>query len=174
MLAVSKVAKILCGKAKESGLKVNTLKVIHACLLHDVLRVCDMKNFHPTTQSHKKLTRWKQLREKYGKIGHARAMQQVLNSLKEPELANLVRRHDFDQVNDLQTLEEKIVFYADKRVKHDQIVTLKERFRDGRIRNLQDKLNNASPDELKEIDEIEKAIYKLEKELKNLINYTLT
>ena len=58
-----------------------------------------------------------------------------------------------------QTLEEKILYYADKRVCHDRIVTIKKRLEDGRKRYFPD--GNIPSDEI----HIVQKLYQLEKEL---------
>lgn len=45
-----------------------------------------------------------------------------------PELCEIVKLHPVDNVDKLKTIEQKIVFYADKRVRHDYIVSVHERF----------------------------------------------
>mgnify|MGYP001592569718 CR=1 FL=1 len=87
----------------------------------------------------------------------------MLNDLGEKKLAVIIRKHSTETIitirGELKTWEEKLLYYADKRVKHDQVVSLKNRLADLRKRYNRDK--NPRPDE----PLIEKAIYKLEKEL---------
>ena len=47
------------------------------------------------------------------------------------EIANLVKKHDFFAIDNLNTWEEKIMYYADKRVDGDNVVSLKKRFKEG-------------------------------------------
>ena len=59
-------------------------------------------------------------------------------------MATIIRKHDFRSLiaaadeDRPQTLEEKILYYADKRVCHDRIVSLKRRLEDGRKRYFPD------------------------------------
>ena len=66
-------------------------------------------------------------------------MSDLLKERGESALANLIYKHKFIRILDPkekpQTWEEILVYYADKRVMHDQKVTLEERFRDGHVRN---------------------------------------
>lgn len=130
-----KVAQ-LCDKLADGlikkGQNIDKKSLIYAALLHDVIRVCDIKNFEPQNFPQKPtqadIRYWKNLRAKYGKIGHEEAMARLLEKIGESEIGNLVRKHSFFKVAELKTWEEKIIYYADKRVKGDKIVSLSERF----------------------------------------------
>ena len=106
-LVVNKIAVFLAKKLKEKGENVNIDLVDRASLLHDIKKWESIQN--KTDASH-------------GEIGE--------NFLKDryPEIAELVRKHMLYEVVDLKTWEEKIICYADKRVNHDKIVSLKQRF----------------------------------------------
>lgn len=167
MKKVAKVCMLLADKLKAKGLKIEKDTLLKAALLHDVLRVSDIRNFNPKEFggkiSQKSIKVWENLRKKYNKIKHEKAAAQLLKSTGHAKIANLVRKHDFYLIDKLKTLEEKILYYADKRVDFDKIVTLKNRFKTGRKRN------NGPEDDMKLVSSIEKKIYKLEKELKKLI-----
>lgn len=112
-LLVAKVAKNLAKKIKKNNphLKVNPQLIEIAALLHDI-------------DSAQKITKTGQ----HGKIGHRILKKEGLSeALARPALS-----HTVDAVLDPkrypQTIEEKIIAYADKRVRKDKIVTLKERF----------------------------------------------
>jgi len=62
-------------------------------------------------------------------------MERILLEIGEKKLANLVRKHDFWRIDHLKDWEEKILYYADKRVEADKIVSLEKRFEEGRKRN---------------------------------------
>lgn len=55
-------------------------------------------------------------------------------------IAKIITKHKYTSIADQNpekrpnTIEEKTVYYADKRVMHDQIVSIKERLADGRLR----------------------------------------
>jgi hypothetical protein len=102
---------------------------------------------------------WENLRKKFSKIRHNEAIYHILKKMGYCKLADLVKKHDFYQIDNLKTWEEKILFYADKRVEHDKIVTLKFRFKEGRKRNVK------PTDDLNLIASFEKKTLKLEKEL---------
>ena len=47
-----------------------------------------------------------------------------------PEVGRVAKMHRLDRAKELKTWEEKVVYYADKRVLHRKIVSLKERYND--------------------------------------------
>ncbi len=103
--AVCEFAEDLTGKLIKKGIKINKGLVIAASLLHDIERVKD---------------------------DHIPVGAKLLKELGFPEIAEVARKHSLhkldDKENQPKTYEEKIMFYADKRLKDDKIVALKERF----------------------------------------------
>ncbi|WP_169352753.1 HD domain-containing protein [Thermodesulfatator atlanticus] len=67
---------------------------------------------------------------------HATSAAKLLTRLGYPEVAKIVAQHIFLTPGPPGSpiREEEIVYYADKRVMHDKIVTLKERFEDLKMR----------------------------------------
>jgi uncharacterized protein len=169
-LVVAKVAAFLAQRLKEKGIEINIELVERACLLHDVIRICDLEEsdylkFEQNYPQEDKI-KWRQLRAKYKAIGHERAAYDILKD-KYPALALVIRKHRYMSMLEKKekpgTWEEKLVYYADKRVMHERIVSLKERLADGHKRNVhihgskvQSQINSAKADPL---------IYKLEKEI---------
>ena len=109
-LQVSRVATFLVDSITTTGITINRDIVEAAALLHDITK-----------------TRSLSTRE-----NHASTGAQFLDSLGYPRVADIVRQHvrlDRKPSSPLAT-EGEIVHYADKRVRHDQVVTLEERHRD--------------------------------------------
>lgn len=136
-----------------------------ASLFHDFLRVVDMKELdteeYGYTASEEEIEFWKQLREEYQGMHHGDATAKFLQE-KYPELAKTVRRHKYHclSTDDApQTWEEKILNYVDKRVKHDELVSLKERFDDIEKRYPELKTNPESIKNKGLIIELEKEIF---------------
>lgn len=98
--------KIADGLIKK-GVKVNKALVIAAALLHDIERHKD---------------------------NHVARGAELVKKLGYPEVAKVISKHTLYKVeieeNQPKTFEEKIVFYADKRVKNDKVVSLEERYDD--------------------------------------------
>jgi len=110
-------------------------------LLHDFLKICDLKeiDIEALSEEYSGKVRdfWKKLIEDFKDVSHEQAEKKILLDRGEKELANLVSKSGYKalfEANPLDrpgTLEEKVLFYADKRVLHDQIVPLKKRLSDG-------------------------------------------
>ena len=105
--AVCKLAEDIAEKLIKKGFKVNKRLVIAAALLHDIEK---------------------------GKDNHMIVGAKLLKSMGFPEVSEVAKKHSLYQIEnkDVQprTIEEKIIFYADKRVKGNKIVSLEERFED--------------------------------------------
>ncbi len=126
----------LAKKISADGTEINIDFVHRACLLHDIMR---LNGLH-----------------------HEEAAYEFLKN-EYPELALAIRKHAYRSLLDEklkpQTIEEKIVYYADKRVMHDKVVPLMERLEEGHRRN--------NPAGCKKTAEyIDSLIVELEKELK--------
>lgn len=141
-LATAKLAVFLAQRLNEKGILVDINLVDRACLLHDIFRICESKNSE----------------------AHEDAAYNLLKG-KYPALALAVKKHRYQSLLCEKerpiTWEEKLVYYADKRVMHDKIVSLKERLEEAHKRNAprpkaQDKIDTAKIDRL---------IYKLEEEI---------
>lgn len=102
MVRVAEFAEDLCDKFIKKGYKIDKDAIIQAALLHDIVR---------TTRKN-----------------HAAAAEKILRSKKQPKVATLIGKHCVHKINELSTLEEKILFYADKRIKGTKKVPLKKRF----------------------------------------------
>ncbi len=140
MFKVKEVAEILAQKFLNKGIKVDIEAISKAALLHDCMRL-----------------------EK----DHALKMTKFLQKLGERKLARLVLMHDFFNVDRLKTWDEKIIYYADKRVAHDKVVSLHDRFEDGRKRNFKDNKN------IEEVLRTEKKAQALEKEITKILGKPL-
>ena len=105
--AVCKVAEEIADNLIKKGIKVDKKLVIAAALLHDVERE---------------------------KKDHIIEGAKLIRKMGFPEVAKVISKHSLYKIeNPLKqphTYEEKIVFYADKRVKGSKIVSLEERFAD--------------------------------------------
>ena len=104
ILQVNRVAMFLAKKLKEKGEKINLELVDAASLLHDLDK-------HMTFNEDS---------------GHGEKAAEILESLGFAEVAPIVRKHITTAVlrSPLKTLEEKLVYYADMRVKGNKIVTV--------------------------------------------------
>lgn len=162
--AVANFALELGEKLIASGEKIDLNLLRHAALLHDFVRVVDFKEFNPHVfpdpVNDEDILVWKGLRAKYAGLHHAQAGARILEERGFHDVAKLVRRHLFLQIKEgFDSWEEKLLYYADKRIKHDKIVPLKERLEDGRRRNAPETMNT------KEALELDQKVFALEKEI---------
>lgn len=175
-LAVSKAANYLADKFYQAGLEIDKDLVDRAALLHDVLRVCDIKNDLYTfmdstdkTPANKKI--WQEQRKKYKNQHHAEATAELFQD-KYPRMAAVIRKHRLSAIinNSLRTWEEKIVYYADKRVDHQKFVSLDKRISEGKKRWQVKKNQDQSSEILNKMKELEKEIFDKIKEKPHAIN----
>lgn len=109
-MQVSRVARFLAQKLNLKGEGLNLELVEAASLLHDISKMDGLR----TGENHAKAA-GRLLRE----MGHERVARVVEQHVVAEEVPGLVR-----------ITEEELVNYSDKRVMHDRIVTLEERFED--------------------------------------------
>lgn len=163
-IAVAKVAVFLAERLKEKGIAVDVNLVDRACLLHDIFRICDFKQ-SGNSRFEQKITQKSKSKQQQIKA-HEDVAYDFLKE-KYPALALTVKKHRYTALLDEKerptTWEEKLVYYADKRVMHDRIVSLRERLEEAHKRNApphnpksQSKIDTAKIDSL---------IYRLEKEI---------
>ena len=103
---VCEVAMKVCDILEKKGINANRDLTSAAALLHDIAKV------------------------KEG--DHVFNGSKIVKSLGFPEVARIISKHGLAHLDKEEcqpkSVEEKIVFYADKRVKHDQIVPVEKRF----------------------------------------------
>jgi uncharacterized protein len=168
--AVAKLAVFLAQRLKEKGIAVDTELVDKACLLHDLARVCDLRESDymdfaaPATKQQK--AAWRRLKEKYEAVCHEEIANDLLKR-KYPVLALVIKKHRFsallDEKDKPETWEEKIVYYADKRVTHERIVTLKERLEEAHYRNAH--LRQRQTPNKVDVNEVDRLIFELERQI---------
>jgi HD superfamily phosphohydrolase YqeK len=168
--AVAKLGAFLARRLVEQGIPVNVDLVERASLLHDIFRVCefplqDFSRFEQLVTEEDK-AKWRRLKERHGGVRHEDAACAFLRDAY-PVLAQTIRKHRYTAIVDGEdrprTWEEKLVYYADKRAMHDQIVPLPERLEEAHRRNaVRRKAAGIDPAEIARIDA---AIIELEAEL---------
>lgn len=107
---VEEVAVYLAQKLLEAGEQVDTDLVSRSALLHDIDKAKTLEAGE----------------------GHGKVSKKILEEEGLPKIAEIALRHHLSQILEkkpFETLEQKIVYYADKRINHDQIVSLEERFK---------------------------------------------
>ena len=168
--AVAKLAVFLAQRLNENGDTINVQLLERAGLLHDMMRMLDFQqpdyNRFEQTLPDKEKAKWRRLRTKYKAMTHEDAAYEILKD-KYPAIATAIKRHRYmalpDEKDRPVTWEEKLLYYADKRVMHETIVPLRDRLAEGHKRNVfshgseaKSKINTAKVDPL---------IYEMEKEI---------
>lgn len=171
---VAKVALQIGQALVQKNILINLNLLNTAGLLHDMARVCDFQaldrtKFHEPI-SEEKWNKWIGLREQFAGMHHADIACGALVEDGYNKTAEVIRLHNslsiVEEPEKFSVLEIAIVFYADKRVKHDEIVDLAERFRDGFERHGREN----SPELKAKFEEVEKQTFELEKQLFSLID----
>lgn len=153
ILKVNQISVYLAKKLKEKGVNVDVELTDIASLLHDI-----GKKLSDETP-----------------MNHVEAGVKILNDEGMQEIGEIIKKHSINAIveedNIPTTWEEKLIFYADRRVVEDQLVSLDERITDLRTRypDIEEFLSKAIP----KIKELENEIFSLintSKELKELKN----
>jgi len=139
-VVVRKIANFLAKKISE-GKEINIDLVDKGALLHDVMKMhCIENNCRHTEEAGK-----------------------VLTQKGFPEFGKVIEKHGLDEVNkfDENTLiETKIIWYSDKRVNHDKLVSLSARYI-----YLKNKYGSLNDEKMKQILSTEENAKKTEKEI---------
>jgi len=176
-LAVAKLGVFLACKLREKGVTVDAELVDRACLLHDILRVIDFEQSNygrfQTDPTEPQQARWRQLRARYKPLHHEDAACELLKD-KYPVLATTIRKHKYvallDEKDRPRTWEEKLVYYADKRVMQGKIVPLATRLEEAHKRNVH--VHGSAASSKANTAKVDPLIFQLEKEIFDQIGLT--
>jgi putative nucleotidyltransferase with HDIG domain len=108
---VTKVALLIASRLNQVGQHLDLTLVEAGALLHDITKRISIETLE----------------------NHATTGGELLSTLGYPEVADIIRQHvdlDLDVEASGRVVEAELVNYADKRVMHEEIVDLAERFRD--------------------------------------------
>ncbi|MBI2453796.1 HDIG domain-containing protein [Candidatus Peregrinibacteria bacterium] len=166
-VTVAELAFSLAQNISRAGHPVDAELVRRAALLHDFMRVIDFCDFHPEKfpvhGSADDVAYWEKIRAEYSGIGHEEAAAKILRERGFTEEAGLIEQHRYRQVIEgFDSLEAKILYYADKRAKHDEIVPLAARLEEGRRRNVPETIGTP------EAAAVDEKIFALEREIQSL------
>lgn len=170
MSAVADIAMFIGQRLIKYGHKLDLKSLRQAALLHDFLKICDFPklNMDYFTESYtdEDIAFWNGIIEKYHKYKHIIAAYKVLKSRNELKIATIIKKHGFTSIIAKSeedrpiTWEEKVLYYADKRVLHHGTVTLQERIDDGRRRYYKGKFSPHEDAAFKALRELEIEICK--------------
>ncbi len=132
---VSEVTVHLVKYLSKRGIIVRPKALQCAAKAHDLLRFVDFK---PETQLEgiaAEPPEWEALRNLYAGMRHEEACAAFLTKRGYADIASIVSVHGLRLPSpDRATIEQKVLYYADKRVMLDRIVSLEERFADFQMR----------------------------------------
>ena len=163
---VSKISLLIGKKYFKKGKNINIKFLTFSALLHDLLKVVEIKKFVKditVDEIKKKTLKWDELREKYKNVKHEEAF--YLEFHKDlPTISKYAKKHLYEQINiGLDCDEEKILYYSDKLVMHDKITTLKNRLDEGHKRYMYNHMDNESKEKF--VNDTDKKIVLLESEI---------
>jgi uncharacterized protein len=133
-LQVALVGELIATNLAKTGIEIEPSTVWAAGMLHDLVRIVDFSSVPEDLGSPEDQIVWKQLREQYKGLHHAQVGAEILTDIGETELADIIGRHataSLGTPTGPNSWKSKLVFYADKRVSHDEIVSLEERLAEG-------------------------------------------
>ncbi len=129
--AVTEVADRVSRALMDQGRVIRPLALHKAAELHDLLRFVD---FRLSGTSHEdppgSQAIWHDIANRYPGASHEEACAQFLAEQGFPELGKIIAPHGLTHTDPLVTIEQKALYYADKRAAGDRFVTMEERFRD--------------------------------------------
>lgn len=131
--AVGQIAGRVAELLLERGMMVRPDMARLGGRLHDTLRYVDFLHTSPTATP-EQLAMWQPWKDRYAGLRHEAAMAQFLREEGFSELSDVVRTHGILPATEPTTIEQRIVFYADKRAIGSKIVTVAERFEDFGVR----------------------------------------
>ena len=135
--------------------------LMRAGQLHDLFRFLD---FHPgsahlnTEVTAQQQAHWEAVRSDYSGASHELACAAFLRKRGFPAIAQMVETHGMKGGTPVTT-EQKLLFYADKRVVLDRVVSLEERFRDFAMRYGDGKESPQSVTWLRECRQMEQELF---------------
>ena len=132
--AVADVAVRLSHSTAERGVIVRIQALRAAAKLHDLFRFLDFRSEAAHGENKVNMERstcWKAVRTMFPGIKHEAACAAFLSQHGYQAVGRIVQTHGITLASaEGTTIEQKLLYYADKRVKHDEVVPLEERFRD--------------------------------------------
>jgi tRNA threonylcarbamoyladenosine biosynthesis protein TsaE len=135
--AVANVAMHCADGVIQRGIIVRKDALRKAAELHDLFRFVDFRASPPAgvVQTEKVEETWRSWKETYAGLRHEDACTAFLTKHGYPELGKIVETHGLRiPEKAAETIEQKLLFYADKRVMMDKVVSVQERFNDFLIR----------------------------------------
>src|SRR3989338_1316260 len=152
-LQVALVGEFLANALNEAGMEIDASLVWQGGMLHDVVRVVDFKKLPRDLGTKEDQMVWKKLRADHVGKHHGAVAAEILRERGEEALADIIARHQTGLLGTPQgpnSWESKLLFYADKRVRHHEIVSLQERLEEGWNRHFNGRAKEPSEETIEE------------------------
>lgn len=134
---VAEMGKRIAEHLSSNGIIVRPTAIERAALVHDLLRFVDFKNSpnQGFSDSPEDIAHWQMIAGNFPGMKHEEACATFLREKGFDALASIVEVHGLRLPSpERVTIEQKVLFYADKRVAIDKVVSVEERFQDFRNR----------------------------------------
>lgn len=130
--AVASTATMLGTQLIERGRIIRIDALRSAARIHDLLRFIDFRANRPAgiVETEEELNVWNEWRKLYPNHSHESACAALLRDEGFSGVADIVETHGLKETHLPKTVEQKLLFYADKRVIMDRFVTVDNRFDD--------------------------------------------
>ena len=160
--AVASFAEILATDLLSRGIALRPLALKRAAQVHDLLRFVDFSAGAGPELQTKTPEIWRQIQQEYTGLRHEEACAKFLETRGFKELASIVLVHGLMLPTPKRTtIEQQLLFYADKRVTQDTVVSLDERFADFQKRYTSGQRTKEGDIWLKEAKAMEKELFPL-------------
>ncbi len=159
--AVADFCDMLSAKLLMRGDIVRPRALRRAAEVHDMLRFLD---FHPgSAHLNRDITEaqrehWRSVAGKFAGMGHEAGCAAFLRERGYPAIAAIAESHGLRGAEP-RTIEQRLLFYADKRVRFTEVVSLEERFRDFRQRYANGKETPQSRQWHRECEALERSLF---------------
>jgi tRNA A37 threonylcarbamoyladenosine biosynthesis protein TsaE len=160
--AVADLCDELSAHMLQRGIPVRQRLLRAAAEVHDLLRFLDFRpgGYHAEKNSPEELAHWEEIRTRYPGLKHEPACAAFLRSKHFDALATIVAVHGLTLPSPTRrTIEQQLLFYADKRVNIDRRVSLEERFADFATRYSDGKRSADGEVWYKEAKAVEEALF---------------
>ncbi len=160
---VAETAGRIADACLAQGLIVREEALLRAGEAHDLLRFLDFRSSAMPpgiVRTKEDEEQWKAWKDRYAGQKHEEAAASFLRERGFGSLADIVIMHGFHIPSPTRsTIEQRILFYADKRVLHDRVVTVDERFADFRERYGQGKESEQARHWYEETKAVERELF---------------
>ena len=158
--AVADFALVLAEDLTKRGVILRPQALYTAAQLHDLLRFVDFTPGAAHEELPSEPDAWEEWRQQYQGLGHEAACAKFLRKRGFEALADIIEVHGLQLPSPKRsTIEQQLLFYADKRVMQDTVVSLEERFDDFRNRYANGKKTEEGQTWLKEAMHVEQALF---------------